>query len=302
MTSPESQRIRATLMNDRHAPEQPLSVQRREWEQAAAQAALPLGVTVAPVDAGGVPAEWVSGPDPAGPAALLYVHGGGFTAGSCVTHRELAARLALAAGVRVLLLDYRLAPEHPFPAALEDVAAGYRWLLDQGLAPQQIALGGDSAGAGLALVALVWLRERGLPAPAAAVLISPWLDLALTGPTLQSRATLDPLCSREGLARAAEAYLAGADALAPLASPLYADPRGLPPLLIQSGDHEVLLSDATRLAKRARAAGVEVVLEVWEQMWHVWHAWAGVLPEGQQAIARIGTFLREHLAAAAPTR
>lgn len=299
MTSPESRQIRATFVNDRAAPEQPLSVQRQEWEQAAAQAALPPGVALAPADAAGVPAEWVGGPQPDGGAVLLYVHGGGFTAGSCVTHRELAARLALAAGVRVLLVDYRLAPEHPFPAALEDVAAAYRWLLGQGHAPRQIALGGDSAGACLALAALVWLRERGLPAPAAAVLISPWLDLALTGPSLQSRAALDPLCSREGLARAAAAYLAGADPRAPLASPLYADLRGLPPLLLQAGDHEVLLSDATRLAERARAAGAEVALEVWEQMWHVWHAWAAALPEGQQAIARIGAFLRERLAAAA---
>ena len=296
MVSPECQQIRAGFTRASEPPDVPLSVQRQEWEAAAAQAPLPSGVTVSPVDAGGVAGVWVSSPEADEQAALLYVHGGGFTTGSSVTHRELAARLCLASGVRVLLIDYRLAPEHPFPAGLEDVAASYRWLLARGLRPEQIAIGGDSAGACLAVAALVRLRERDVDLPAAGVLISPWLDLGLTGPSLQSRAAIDPLCSRVSLSRAAEAYLAGADPAAPLASPLYADFLDFPPFLVQVGDHEVLLSDSTRFTERARAAGVEVELEVWEELWHVWHGWAGALPEGRRAIDRIGGFLRQRLA------
>jgi acetyl esterase/lipase len=226
---------------------------------------------------------------------LLFLHGGGFSSGSCVTHRELAARLSLASGARALVLDYRLAPEHPFPAAVEDAATGYEWLLAQGIKAGQIAVGGDSAGGALALAALLLLRERGIALPAATVLFSPWLDLAVSGPTITSRAALDPLTSGEDLRAAAALYLAGADPATPLASPLFGDLRGLPPTLVQAGDHEVLLSDATRLAERAEAAGVALTLDVWDEMWHVWHAWAGILPEGQQAIDRAGQFIRERL-------
>jgi acetyl esterase/lipase len=300
MISPECRQIRATFTKASEPPDVPLSVQRQEWEAAAAQAPLPPGAAVSPADAGGVPGVWVRGPEAAEQTALLYVHGGGFTTGSSITHRELAARLCLASGAPVLLIDYRLAPEHPFPAGLEDVAASYRWLLARGLRPERIAIGGDSAGACLAVAALVLLRERGVALPAAGVLISPWLDLALTGPSLQSRAAIDPLCSRASLGRAAAAYLAGADPAAPLASPLYADLEGFPPFLVQVGDHEVLLSDSTRFAERARAAGVEVALEVWEELWHVWHGWAAALPEGRRAIERMGVFIRQRLALRQP--
>jgi epsilon-lactone hydrolase len=193
------------------------------------------------------------------------------------------------------LLDYRLAPEHPCPAALEDAVAGYRWLLERGVRPEQIVIGGDSSGGGLALATLVRLREQGVALPAAGVLLSPWVDLTIAGPSIQTRAAIDPLVSPESLRLAAGYYLGGADPRMTLASPLYADLRGLPPLLIQAGDHEVLLSDATRLAEQARAAGVDVTLDVWDEMWHVWQAWAEILPEGQQAIERIGAFIRRQL-------
>jgi acetyl esterase/lipase len=207
----------------------------------------------------------------------------------------LAARLCLASKLRVLLIDYRLAPEHPFPAAVEDAGKAYQWLLASGIAPEQIVIGGDSAGGGLALSTLLWLRERDVALPGATVLISPWLDLALTGPSLHTRAEVDPLCSIEGLRLAASYYLGSTDAKTPLASPLYGDLHGLPPLLIQVGDHEILLSDSTRLAEKAKAAGVDVSLEIWNEMWHVWHGWAATLPEAQQAIERIGAFIQQQL-------
>lgn len=296
MISPEGEQIRATLINGRETLYVPLDVERREWEAAAAQTTLPPTITIVPVDAAGVPGEWVSSPDVAPQPVLYYLHGGGYTAGSCVTHRDLAARLCLASGVRVLLIDYRLAPEHPFPAGLQDAAAGYQWLLTQGILPEQIVIGGDSAGGGLAMATMLWLREHAVAVPAAGVLLSPWADLALAGPSLQTRAKLDPLCSEAALQRAADWYLAGVDPIQPLASPVYADLRGLPPLLIQVGDHEVLLSDSTRLAEQARAAAVEATLEIWDELWHVFQGWAGALPEGRQAIERIGAFIRRKLA------
>jgi acetyl esterase/lipase len=171
----------------------------------------------------------------------------------------------------------------------------YRHLLKGGTAPEQIVLGGDSAGGGLTMSVLLALRENSDVLPAAAVLLSPWVDLALTGETLESRAQIDPLTSREGLTAAAPLYLGGRDPRDPLISPVYADLRGLPPLLIQVGDHEVLLSDSTRLADRARAAGVDVCLEIWPEMWHAWQSWAAQMPEAQQAIQRIGKYIRQKL-------
>jgi acetyl esterase/lipase len=295
LTSPESKRIRATLVNDRESLDIPIAVQRQEWEAGAAQVELPPEITIVPVDAAGLHGEWVATPNSATDQVLYFLHGGGFSAGSCVTHREMAARLCLASGLRVLLFDYRLAPEHPFPAAVEDAGEAYQWLLENGIQPEQIVIGGDSAGGGLALSTLLWLRDLETPLPGAAVLISPWLDLDLTGPSLDTRAEVDPLCSIEGLRLAASYYLDSADPKAPLASPLYGDLHGLPPLLLQVGDHEILLSDSTRLAEKAKAAGVDVSLEIWNEMWHVWHGWAGAVPEGQQAIDRIGEFIQQRL-------
>jgi acetyl esterase/lipase len=294
MASEQSRAIRAQFSKAVEPSTAPLSVQRREWEDAAAQAPLLPGTTIEPVDAGGVHCEWVRTPAAASDRIMLFLHGGGFNAGSCVTHRELAARISAAAGAAVLLADYRLAPEHPFPAALDDTLAVYRWLLARGVRPDQILLGGDSAGGGLAASALLALRDAGAPQPAAAALISPWLDLALAGESLASRAAVDPLVSEPDLRVAAGYYVGERDPRDPLISPVYADLRGLPPLLIQVGDHELLLSDAQRLSDSASAAGVEFQLEVWPEMWHVWHAWAAQLPEGQAAIEQLGRFVRQH--------
>lgn len=297
MLSSEGQQIKAALLAGRatEPADVPVEVMRRDWEAGAAQVPLPPAITTEPVDAAGVAGLWVSSPEAVPDRVLLYFHGGGYNAGSALTHQELGARLCLASEARVLLLNYHLAPEHPFPAAITDAVAGYTWLLGQGIGPGQIVVGGDSSGGGLAVGALLALRDQGIALPAGGVLLSPWLDQALTGPTLEMNAAHDPLCSVPDLRRAAAWYLAGADPQHPWASPLYADLRGLPPLLIHAGGDEILLSDATRFAERARAAGVTVQLEVWTGLWHVWHAWAGELPEGAAAIRRIGAFMRKQL-------
>ena len=247
------------------------------------------------VNANGVSAAWISAPGAAADRAVLYLHGGGYIMGSLNTHRDLMGRISRAAQARVLGLDYRLAPEHPFPAAVDDTLAGYRFLLEQGLAPKRLAIAGDSAGGALTLAALIAGRDAGLPMAGAAVCLSPFLDLEGTGESIKTRSDVDPIATPEVIDVWAKAYLAGADPRTPLANPLYADLHGLPPLLIQVGDHEVLLDDSTRLAERAQAAGVQVTLEVWPEMIHRWHSYASVLPEGQQAIEEIGTFIREQI-------
>ncbi len=227
----------------------------------------------------------------------MYLHGGAYQLGSPATLRHLVAMLAAAAQAQALSVDYRLAPEHPFPAAVDDAVAAYRWLLAAGRDPASVAIAGDSAGGGLTLATLVALRDAGDPLPAAAVAISPWTDLALTGESLRTRAGADVMVKPAGMPESAALYLTGTDPRHPYASPLYADLRALPPLLIQVGDAEVILDDSTRFAARARTAGVDVTLEIWDEMPHVFQAFAGLLPEADQAVARIGSWLCEHVRA-----
>jgi len=207
----------------------------------------------------------------------------------------LAAAIARAAGTRALLLDYRLAPEHPFPAALEDALAAYQWLLGQGIAPGRVVIAGDSAGGGLTMAALLALRDRGLPRPAGGVCISPWVDLTCSGSSYATKAASDPIVTREGVAGMAQAYIGDGDPKRPLVSPLYADLRNLPPLLVQVGSDEVLLDDALGLGERARAAGVDVTVEEWPAMVHVWHWFLPMLDEAEQAVGVIGTFVRSRI-------
>ncbi len=256
----------------------------------------PDGVTCTPVEAGGVSAEWsvAAGVDEA--KVVLYVHGGGYVMGSAGSHRDVTGRLSKAAGARVLSLNYRLAPEHPFPAPVDDAVAAYRWLLAQGISPSNIAVAGDSAGGGLAIATLLALRDAGEPLPAAGIGISPWVDMEGTGESMTTRAAVDPVVQKEGLLGMAKLYLGDADPKNPLAAPLHADLAGLPPLLLQVGDAETLLDDSTRLAERARAAGVDVTLKVWDEMPHVWHLFAPILPEGRQAIDEIGSFFQARTA------
>ena len=240
--------------------------------------------------AGGVPAEWIVPPGQQSERVILFLHGGSFNSGSIVSHRTLAGNVALAARSRALLIDYRLAPEHPFPAGLEDAAAAYEWLLSQGCAPGRIVVAGDSAGGNLTLALLVLLRDRSRPLPAAAVCLSPNPDLTYSSESWVFNARKDIMIEERKERQAVEIYLHGADPRTPLASPFFADLRGLPPLLIQVGSREVLLSDAERFAQKARQAGVQVTLEVWPGMQHEWQFAAKLMPEGRQAIARIGEF------------
>ena len=254
--------------------------------------ALPPDVTAEPTTAGGVPAEWVTTPEADAQRVVLYLHGGAYVIGSMNTHRDLAGRISRAAGARVLTLDYRLAPEHPHPAAVDDATAAYQWLLGIGQDPARLAIAGDSAGGGLTLATLVALRDQKLPLPAAGVCLSPWVDLEGIGESMKGCAHLDPMVQHEHLLRMARLYLGDLDPRTPLAAPLYADLSGLPPLYIQVGTAETLLDDATRIAERARKAGVDTTLEVWDDMIHVFQAFAPMLPEGQQAIDKIGAYLR----------
>ncbi|CAN5477144.1 N/A [soil metagenome] len=249
----------------------------------------PDGVAIERVDAGGVPSEWIVAEGAATDRAVLHLHGGAFVAGGLGSHRGFAAKLSETTGSAVLLVDYRLAPEAPFPAALDDAVAAYRWILDRGIDPAAVVVSGDSAGGGLAASLLVALRDQGQPLPAGAVLLSPWTDLALTGASHQSEDGRDPLCSTAMLDQSAEAYLDGADRTDPAASPLYADLSGLPPMLIHVGEVEVLRDDSVQLAERARAAGTPVELHVGAGMVHVWHLFADVVPEStrdQLVVAR----------------
>jgi epsilon-lactone hydrolase len=287
------------LLTSRPILENATVAERRQgFDLLAAKLPVAPDITCEKVDAAGVPAEWVVAPGVESGRVLLYFHGGGYVIGSINTHRDLAGRLSRAAAARVLLIDYRLAPEHPHPAAVEDATTAYRWLLRHGATPAHTVIAGDSAGGGLTIATLVALRDAGDALPAAGVCISPWVDLEGLGASMTTKASVDPIVQHQGLVWFANLYLGGANPRTPLAAPLYADLHGLPPLLIHVGDAETLLDDATRLAERAKAAGVEVTLEIWEEMIHVWHLFAAMLPEGQQAIEHIGTYIRQRTGAA----
>jgi acetyl esterase/lipase len=248
---------------------------------------------------GGIAAEWVSVPESDSSRVIIYFHGGGYSIGSAETHRDLVARLCRAARARALSVDYRLAPEHRFPAAVDDAVASYRWLLDQGVPSGAIVIAGDSAGGGLALGATLALRDKAVPLPAAIVCMSPVTDHLKTGASMDSKAALDPLVQRKTSTENSKRYIGPeGDPKAPYASPLYGDPRGLPPILILVGTSEVLLDDSTRFAERARDAGVPVEIEVWDEMIHIWPFFAD-LPEAGKAVERIGAFIRAKLKAEA---
>jgi acetyl esterase/lipase len=238
-----------------------LAERRAQYDRAERVFATPADVAIEVVKAPERTAEWLTPPGVRTDAVVLYFHGGGYAIGSARSHRHLAAAIARAAGTRALLLDYRLAPENPFPAALDDAVAAYQWLLARGIAPARIVLGGDSAGGGLTVATLLALRDRGLPRPAGGVCISPWVDLTCSGASYATRAAADPIVTRDGVEALAQAYVGAGDRKAALVSPLYADLRNLPPLLIHVGSDEVLLDDAIGLGARARAAGVDVKVD-----------------------------------------
>lgn len=251
----------------------------------------PRSTKVVALSAGGVPSERVITLAARASHHVLYLHGGGYRTGALPLFRHFTWRVADAAKACVLAIAYRLAPEHPFPAALEDAVAAYQWLLEQGADPQRISVLGDSAGGGLAFGLLLKLRDEGVPLPGAAVGLSPWTDLALTGASLKTNAASDPMLDAGAVPRFAAEYLGGADPRNPYASPLYGDLRNLPPALIQVGSDEILLDDAVRLAERLRNAGGDAELQVWPRMPHDFQMFAPILPEARAAIAQIGDFL-----------
>jgi epsilon-lactone hydrolase len=254
-------------------------------------------ITLAPADMGGVPGEWSSAPgcDPA--HVLMFLHGGGYCSGSIRSHRRMATEAGRAGASRTLAVGYRLAPEHPFPAALDDALTAWQFLRGQGVPACNIAVGGDSAGGGLTVALLTRLKEAGEELPACAWLVSPWTDLTMSGASMISKDAVDPLLHRAYLEELAAAYVpAGMDRSDPRLSVLFADLRDLPPMLVQVGSAETLLDDALRLTAKAGECGVFVTLEVWPDMIHAWHLWNARLPEGRRALGNAGAFLQRHLA------
>jgi acetyl esterase/lipase len=286
-----------TLLRSRPAPEKPdVGYSRARYEKMAALLGGAPDAKCEKVDAGGVPAEWVTAPGSDPRRALLYLHGGGYAIGSLNTHRRLAYDLSATSGAHVLLIDYRLAPEHPFPAAVDDATTAWRWLLQMGFATKRMSIAGDSAGGGLTIATLVNLRDLKLALPACAVAISPWVDLEGMGTSMMARAAQDPMVQKEGLTWMADMYLKGRDPKTPLAAPLHANLDGLPPILVQVGSAETLLDDATRIAEKLHTSGVEVKLSVWPNQLHVFPFFAPILSEGRDGCLEIGNYIRSHTA------
>lgn len=303
MASPQAQASKEMMKMFREAmataggPPPTLEQQRAGMAMVAATATEPEGVTVTETYAGGCRAYWH---DPAGCATdrvVMYVHGGGYVGGSPKTHERLVSHIAKATGCRALNVDYRLAPEHPHPAAVTDSTNAYRWLLAQGFRPEHIAISGDSAGGGLTLATLLSLKDNGLPQPAAAVPLSPWTDMEGLGESMVTNAKNDMLIQKEALGGTAAHFLGeGTHPRDPRAAPLYGDYRGIAPLYIQVGGDETLLDDSTRVSERARAAGCDVTLDIFPEMQHVFQASVGNMPEATDAVQRIGNYLKQKLA------
>jgi epsilon-lactone hydrolase len=290
MSDPEIVALRNKLAGRERSPD--IAQRRRDFDAMGGAYATAADVKVEAVTASGVPAEWTTTPDAQSDAAVLFVHGGGYVVGSLLSHRHMVSEIGRAAHARTLALHYRLAPEHPFPAPVEDTIAGYRFLLAQGLRPGRIAIAGDSAGGGLTVAALVAIRDAGLPQPACGWCISPWVDMQAIGGSMTDNAGRDPSVQKDAILEMARYYMGTADPRSPLAAPLYADLRGIAPLFIQVGSVETLLDDSIRLARRAGLADVPVDLQIWPEMMHVWHIYSAELKAGRGAIEAGGAFIR----------
>jgi monoterpene epsilon-lactone hydrolase len=298
MTSLRAQVVRATTslyFRSIDASRADVQAMRRRWHALALLLPVARGVSRREAQIAGLTAEWLTPRRAVERKVMLYLHGGAYVMGSCGTHRQLTSYIARAAGVPAVLPEYRLAPEQPFPAAVNDAVAAYKALLAMHYAPADIVVAGDSAGGGLAMAMLLSLRDAGVPLPAAACLLSPWLDLTGSGESMQTRAASDPWFRPEFLPLITRHYCAAAQLRNPLVSPVYANLANLPPLYIQVGEDEILLSDSTRLAEAARSLGGAVEIEIWPGMWHVFQAFAGQVPESRKAVENIGAFLRRAL-------
>ena len=290
MSDPEIVALREAIAQRPRSDD--IAQRRRDIDARGRQNKLAADVTVEPVTANGVASEWTTTPDADRGKAILYLHGGGYVIGSLDSHRHLAAEAGRAAGARTLAIDYRLAPEHPFPAAVDDALAAYRFLLANGVQPGSVTIAGDSAGGGLVVAAMLAIRDAGLAQPACGWTISPWVDMEAIGDSMVSKAATDPTVQKAGILDMAKHYLNGADPRSPLAAPIYGDLHGLSPLLIQVGAAETLLDDAIRLAQVAGIADVAVDLQIWPEMIHVWHVYHPELAAGRRAIAAGGQFAR----------
>lgn len=264
--------------------------QRARQENSARLFRLPKQVRVEQVSFGGITSEWIESPiSKAG--AILYLHGGAYALGYYQSHRALVARLVTATNTPALAVNYRLAPENPFPAALEDALNAYQWLLSKGIPPTRICLAGDSAGGGLAIAALVALRDQGIPLPAGAFCFSPWLDLTMSGETITSKSKLDPILNTPALEKFAEYYAGSHNTIEPLISPVFADLRGLPPIQLHSGSNEILLDDSVRFCEKAIRSGVDCRIQVWDDMFHVFQMFS-FLPETAESLGLVSIFVK----------
>lgn len=268
---------------------------RKRLDFFAAMVPTASGVDIQQETIAGLKCEWLTPTAAADDKLLLYWHGGAYVMGSCASHRPCVSHIAKEAGIKAIIPEYRLAPEHPFPAAIEDSVALYRALLERGFDPANIVVAGDSAGGGLSVAMLLSLRDANLPLPAAAGLLSPWLDLSGQGESMTTRKDRDPWFNPEDLPHVTHHYCDDANLANPLVSPVFADAAGLPPTLIQVGDDELLLSDSERLAKHMRESGGTVEIDVWPGMWHVWQMFIGLMPESRAAVAKLAAFVRESL-------
>lgn len=293
MKDPEIAKLREMILARPRASE--IAQMRRDADTRGLNFGLASDVKVQPVDANGVKAEWTSTPDADAANAILYLHGGGYVLGSLDSHRHLAAEVGRASGARTLAVDYRLAPEHPFPAPVEDTVAAYRYLLGMGIKPGRIAIAGDSAGGGLVVGAMLAIRDAGLPLPGCGWCISPWVDMEALGQSFTDRAAADPTVQKATIQMMAQWYLGGANPRHPHAAPIHGDLAGLPPLLIQVGSAETLLDDSVALARKAGAADVVVDLQIWPEMIHIWHLYFPMLGAARRAIASGGSFVRDAL-------
>tara|TARA_B100000676_G_scaffold305798_1_gene360731 strand:- start:54 stop:944 length:891 start_codon:yes stop_codon:yes gene_type:complete len=291
-TSPALEKILSAKRADPYSDDKTIEQLRANHKAGGAAIPLPDGTTFEAVDAGGVPSEWIQVPNVDKKRVFLFIHGGGYYRGSAAATRSAASGISKASGMRCLSIDYRLAPENPFPAAIDDTYTAYKWLLDQEFEASNIVVGGISAGGGLTCALLLKLKEKMEPLPAGAVPMSAWTDLTQSGETMQTNAKTDPVISKAYLDRMAGLYLKGADPKMPLASPLFGEFDGLPPMLVQVGTTETMFDDSQRYAEAAQAAGVDVTFEPWDDMFHGWHSSAHILAEAQQAIASIGQFCK----------
>jgi monoterpene epsilon-lactone hydrolase len=297
VSTEQQESLDAILRQSAFPAESDVNEQRRLLRELLSAQPLPADVTVTAAELG-VPAAEITVDGIHARHVVLYFHGGVYVMGDAFLAADLASQVGRRTDAKVISVDYRLAPEHPYPAAVDDALAAYEALLNNGIAPSDIAFAGESAGGGLAVATLVNAREHGLPLPAAALVMSPYADLTLAGTTMETRREVDPLLSRENLQVRVTDYTAGQDAALGLISPVFADLSGLPPLIIQAGSHEVLLDDAVRLARQAATADVEVTLEVTPGVPHVFQAYHPILDEARGALDRAGQFLSGHLAGA----